>query len=173
MPSGVYERKIKPNWCRKEISWVEQPCIYPELGNCHICTSHSAQRGYPRMTIDNKHVFVSRVVWEKNYGEIPKGMLICHKCDTPGCINPKHLFLGTNADNMADMKKKKRKQGIQAGINHPQAKLTESQVKEIFFDNRTHTEIARDYAVTRCTIQKIKIGKQWGSVTKNFRREDA
>jgi hypothetical protein len=49
-----------------------------------------------------------RVSFEREYGEIPKGLNVCHSCDNPECTNPKHLFLGTQKDNMRDCSKKDR-----------------------------------------------------------------
>ena len=49
-----------------------------------------------------------RFAWTVTYGKIPEGLFVCHRCDNPGCCNPKHLFLGTNTDNMVDMISKGR-----------------------------------------------------------------
>jgi hypothetical protein len=59
-----------------------------------------------------------RVQWEKFFGPIPEGMHVLHTCDTPGCINIEHLFLGTNADNMRDMAAKGRGRNQNSGATH-------------------------------------------------------
>jgi len=66
------------------------------------------KNGYGRRKIGGRKYFVHRLVYEKTYGPIPKGMMVCHTCDNRKCINPLHLFLGTAQDNMNDMRNKNR-----------------------------------------------------------------
>ena len=70
-----------------------------------------------------------RVSYELEHGEIPEGMEVCHKCDNPSCINPKHLFLGTRQDNVNDREAKGRNI-VQSGEANRMAKLTQKEVKE-------------------------------------------
>lgn len=75
-------------------------------------------------------VYAHRVSWSLSYGEIPAGMSVLHKCDNTFCVNPEHLFLGTQADNLKDMHTKKRDRKAK-GEGHYYAKLTDNTVREI------------------------------------------
>ena len=80
-------------------------------GDCLIWTGPATKDGYGVMTIGRKKQYrVHRIAYEiANGEEIPPGLLVCHRCDTPLCVNPDHLFLGTARDNMRDMIAKGRK----------------------------------------------------------------
>ena len=113
---------------------------------------------YGRFMIGKKIVRAHRFSYEAFIGPIQKGMLVCHTCDVPMCVNPKHLFLGTNMTNSDDKVLKGRHQ---FGTRHVCAKLTEDEVRAIRLDIRSHETIAKDYSVSHGTITGIKRGKTW------------
>ena len=123
-------------------------------------------------TKDNRYL-AHRFAWQFHYGEIPKGMLVCHHCDNPSCVNPIHLFLGTQKDNIRDMDKKGRrklhwKNPKIRGEKNPNSKLTEKSVLEIIKLRKTMTleRLSKKYKVCPNTILNICNGKTWKHMTK-------
>lgn len=102
------------------------------------------------------------------HGEIPEGMFVCHRCDNPPCQNPGHLFLGTQADNMADMWGKGRAvTPFRNGSGNPLAKLTEQSVREIrrlVSEGVPQKELAALHGVSRPTISLVVSRKLWAHV---------
>lgn len=124
------------------------------IGSVHQAT------GYGNITINGSTVSTHRASWETANGPIPSGMHILHKCDNPSCINPEHLFLGTNAQNVADMDTKGRRVAHK-GEKHPRAKLTDDLVSKIRVDPRTHRVIAKELGVGPSIIGLVKQHKIW------------
>lgn len=94
-------------------------------------------------------------------GKIPFGIHVCHTCDNPACVRPDHLFLGTNAENMADKIAKGRFR-VPFGAQHSRARLTEEQAKAILADPRPYAQIATEYGVHVQTISSLKNRDSWG-----------
>ena len=101
---------------------------------------------------------VHRIAYALGNGCTPGQLLVCHRCDNTRCCNPAHLFLGTYADNMADMCAKGRS-GV--GEVNSRAKLTESLVQAILNSDEPRSALADHYGVTRATIDKILRGETW------------
>lgn len=140
---------------KKELKW-------DVLENgCWICTSHKPNsKGYPRININNKRIYIHRYMYKKYKGEIPEKYDVCHKCDTPMCINPEHLFAGTRQNNVDDMINKKRNIYGEKTHNHI---LTEEQAKEIKYGlkDMLHKDIAKKYNVCMTLISLIRNNKRW------------
>lgn len=138
-----------------------KPIQYEIKNECWICISHSRSvQGYPRIVINNKSTLMSRYIYERFIGKIPKGLCILHSCDNPNCINPSHFKIGTNLDNVID-KVNKGRQSILAGEKGANHKLIQIQVDSIRNDTRMNTVIAKEYEVCKSTIGRIKNNKSW------------
>lgn len=77
-------------------------------GDCILWTGPKQDHGYGMANWGNTRKRAHRAAWEVSFGPIPLGMHVLHKCDRPLCVNPDHLFLGSQADNLADMRNKGR-----------------------------------------------------------------
>ena len=139
---------------RKKVTWIKNK------NGCMECNSHATSNKYPQMYKNRKTILVHRHIYEECFGEIPKGMVIRHKCDNPLCINPEHLELGTQTDNINDMLSRGRKAKTN-GENNGNAKLTKEQVLEIRKSTLSTRKIAKIYKVSQSTIRDIKSNKTW------------
>lgn len=131
----------------------------PETGcwNWTGCTAN----GYGKATRGKRSLLLHRWVYEQLVGPIPEGMHLCHTCDNRACLNPDHLFIGTNADNHAD----KVRKGRQAkGEGNGAAKLNRAQVETIRAMKESgcrQVYIARIFGVSEATISMVINGKRW------------
>jgi hypothetical protein len=113
---------------------------------------------YGQTTRFSRPTSAHRLAWILTHGEIPDGLVVCHRCDNPPCCRPDHLFLGTPAENSADMVAKGRSV-TRRGLASSSAKLTAEQVREIrsrYVPRKVSThELAREYGVGAMSIHRI------------------
>lgn len=135
-----------------------------KTSTCWLWTGAKGVMGHGQIQSDRNEsptrrlLMTHRVSWELHNGPIPEGLCVLHKCDVPNCIRPSHLFLGTKAQNSADMTAKARQK---RGRDLPQAKLTERQVRAIRKSDATQKALASKYGVSQSLISNIKTGKYW------------
>ncbi len=79
-----------------------------EYTRCWLWTGAKDSKGYGKFSIEQKYCGAHRASWLIYNGEIPDGMLVCHHCDTPACVNPVHLWIGTQSENLKDSVRKGR-----------------------------------------------------------------
>lgn len=135
----------------------------PEAG-CWLWTGATWAHGRPQLRVADKLVLASRFAYEAFVGPIPCGMHVCHKCDTPLCVNPDHLFVGAHADNMRDRNKKGRQARLR-GESNGHARLSEADVlaiKSLYAKGVASTEaIGREFGVSGRQVRYILRGKAW------------
>jgi hypothetical protein len=130
---------------------------------CWIWTGSKNSLGYGFIRVGTHSVRAHRASYEAFREPIPDGLLVCHRCDSPSCVNPEHLFLGTNKDNSADMAFKGRAGGggHLRGEKHPRSKLTLDQAREIKASTAPIKEVAAMYGVSKSLVRGIKVGTHW------------
>lgn len=152
----IYEERFK----KRYFNYVEKS---KSTEGCWNWTGAGTKEGYGHISYKAKVKKSSRIMWEWIYGKIPNKMIICHNCDNPKCVNPDHLFLGTDAINRVDCMKKGRMKYFH-GENCSQAKLKDFQVleiKKLLKDGFSITELAKMYSMGKTTIAHIKNGDNW------------
>lgn len=143
-----------------------------DLDECWLWTAYVTPDGYGTLQADGASVLAHRFSWELHNGPIPAGegphgTCVLHHCDTPACVNPAHLFLGSHADNMHDMASKGRN-GQLKGSAKPCAKLTEVDVlsirKRYAAGGISQWDLADEFGLWQSTISSILLGKTWRHV---------
>lgn len=136
-------------------------------GDCWIWTRHCSPQGYGKFML-RKGVLVGAhtVSYALARGAIAPGKVICHRCDNPPCVNPDHLFIGTQVDNALDMFAKGRAQRTR-GTARANALLNDDAVRHIRSVARYHgmiRDLAAEFGVSTTTIRAVRAGRKWGHV---------
>jgi len=170
-----------------EILWLRINEKVDKSGGCWIWKNAVDINGYPVMGGGKSGVVVKVSRWIMSFlGHDIKNKMVLHRCDTPACVNPKHLYIGDQFDNMKDMwdrgrswiqkypekvkphytklAKANAKNRDYRGEKHPQAKLNESDVLDIIKNSKeTQRDLAKKYSVSFHLISKIKTGECWNT----------
>lgn len=123
-------------------------------------------KGVGQIRFEGRARLVPRVVWELSCGPIPHGILVCHHCDNPACVELSHLFLGTPKDNSQDMVRKGRSPQMR-GEKSGRSKCSEEQIREIkrlAESGMLLKDIAPMFGYHRAHVSRIVNGKRWAHV---------
>jgi hypothetical protein len=145
--------------------WSKIDC---SKSDCWEWTGYRQRGGYGTMKVNGEMMLSHRASYEIHKGVIPEGdghhgTCVLHACDNPACVNPEHLFLGTQVENIADRDAKGRVNRPSGTKNH-QAKLSPAEVEQIRSVARYHgvnVDLARRYGVAPAHISAIRSGKVW------------
>lgn len=126
---------------------------------CWLWTAQINNCGYGNLRNDGGSVLAHRISYELHKGAVPEGQFVLHSCDTRSCVNPAHLHLGSNADNMIEMYQRER---------FPHQKITPSLAQSIYTkvkDGTKQKDVADEYSVDFRLVSSIVTGKRWSHST--------
>jgi hypothetical protein len=155
------------NYTQKDINRFYNKINIIEEGpnkDCWEIDCGKGNDGYPIFSIKSYPILANRFMYQIHHpDEIIEGLLVCHSCDHPWCVNPEHLWLGTNEDNMNDMVNKNRQA---KGSVNGNSKLTDKSVEEILINIQSGCltsvkEIMKRYAVGNFTVYGILNENYW------------
>lgn len=137
--------------------------------SCWLWRGNTYANGYGKFNIFSESVYAHRLLYTLFKGVIPPGLNVCHTCDVRNCVNPDHLFLGTQKENIADMIGKRRQAPVSStkhiGENNGGSKLVAATVLEIRKSysegNHNFRALSREFGVTPQMISLIVNGKNW------------
>ena len=132
-------------------------------GGCWLWTGAKSRLGYGCLRVGGKYRSAHRHSWMIHRGSIPVGMCVLHKCDVRSCVNPDHLFIGTQLENVADRDAKGRMADTK-GTRNGRAKVNEDVVRRMRASGslREAREIGAEFGMSRYSVYSVMSGRSWG-----------
>lgn len=142
----------RPGFIGKKLPILErfESHVYHGLDSCWYWTS-STRNGYGVLVLNYKKIAAHRISYIIYKGEIPSGMVVCHSCDNPICVNPHHLFLGSPADNIHDMILKKRVRVRGKTFTEDYARS----IKNLYDSGKSINTLSKTLNIARQSIRKM------------------
>lgn len=160
MPLGY-----NPAYTTEDRFWAKVKKAEPEL--CWAWIAGTLNTGYGRFVKDGRKCLAHRVAWEYTYGPIPKKMFVCHHCDNKNCVNPGHLYLGTNGTNIRDYFSKGNA-FVRRGEDSRMSKInneTVLKIRELHATGKyTYEQVARLANTSLGIVKGVLSGKTWRHV---------
>ena len=164
---GFHERPIEERFWEKVDRRGDDEC-WPWIAG-------EDRKGYGKIWYRGRKAKATHISLQLVGRPVPKGLFVCHSCDNPACVNPAHLWIGTVSDNGLDASRKGRTRQIVrshkpplritgAGEEHPKAKLTAQDVREIRRSSEPSTILAAKYGVSETTLRNARKGISWRHV---------
>lgn len=166
---GQAKRFIRGHWLYTQWTQTVEERFWEKVDKCgpDECWKWAGGRdkdGYGRFFWDYRMRVAHRFSYELHYGPIQHRKIICHHCDNPSCVNPKHLFVGSYQENSQDMVDKKRSA---KGEYHGMSKLTRENVIKIrkqYISGETQTAIAKELGISQTTVSRAILKQTWKHV---------
>jgi hypothetical protein len=138
---------------RFEEKYVPEP-----NSGCWLWLCHKDVNGYGVLTVRGKPRTrrAHRISYELHIGPVSPELLVCHRCDNPACVNPEHLYIGTQVDNMRDRTLRSRNASSKLSVE------AVCQIRELAERGVRRVTIAERCSVSQSTIQRILSGESWG-----------
>ncbi len=133
--------------------------VIPEPNSgCWLWIGASRPRGYAECWAFGRREQAHRAAYREFVGEIPAELVVRHKCDVACCVNPAHLEVGTQADNIADKSIRGR---MPVGELHVGSKLSDAAVRDILTSDASLSQMAKKYGVVKATISNVRNRRRW------------
>ena len=142
-------------------AYVEKPVERLPWTGCWVWMQRVDKDGYGSYGGHGKNARAHRLAFRLWKGPIPLGRLICHSCDTPACVNPDHLSLGTDHSNSQDKVKRGRQPRGEAAAN---VKLTEDDVRAIRASKEPQKKCGARYGIGQMQVSRIRRGMRWAHI---------